>query len=99
LLTFIQTVIIPIIAIQRLDSVWKDPDTFKPERWLGDLPSSEDLQYGWSNLLAFSDGPRACIGFRLGEHFIFCSLLDTTANGRSSQAIYNYKVCFLLLTR
>ncbi|KAJ3575313.1 hypothetical protein NP233_g1184 [Leucocoprinus birnbaumii] len=83
-----QTVIIPIIAIQRLDSVWKDPDTFRPERWLEQLPPSDDLPSGWSNLLAFSDGPRTCIGIRLAiynyktmisamiQHFRF---LDTGA--------------------
>jgi hypothetical protein len=92
-------VIIPIIAIQRLDSVWSDPDSFKPERWLEDLPSSEKLQYGWSSLLAFSDGPRACIGFRLGEPSAYCVLFDTQVEERYSKAIYNYKVSQLLLVR
>ncbi|KAG5725376.1 hypothetical protein E4T56_gene6739 [Termitomyces sp. T112] len=60
-----QTVIIPIISIHRQDSVWDDPDDFQPERWLKPLPSQEKLSSGWSNLLAFSDGPRSCIGARL----------------------------------
>ncbi|KAI0922392.1 hypothetical protein AcV7_005936 [Taiwanofungus camphoratus] len=60
-----QTVLIPIIAIHRLDSVWKDGDTFRPERWLGDLPPNEQLCSGWANTLSFSDGPRNCIGMRL----------------------------------
>ncbi len=50
-----------------MDSIWKDPDVFRPERWLEPLPPSEDLCNGWANLLAFSDGPRKCIGLRLGK--------------------------------
>ena len=61
-----QTVLIPIIAIHRLDSVWDDADEFRPERWLEKLPPAEKLCSGWSNTLAFSDGPRNCIGSRLG---------------------------------
>jgi len=61
-----QTVLIPIISIQRLDNVWKDADKFLPERWMNnDLPSPDLLCSGWANTLAFSDGPRNCIGFRL----------------------------------
>lgn len=78
-----QTVLIPIIAIHRLDSVWTAPDDFRPDRWLDSLPPKEDLCSGWGNLLAFSDGPRNCIGFRLAifqykviltalmKHFVF----------------------------
>ncbi|KAJ7112913.1 hypothetical protein C8R44DRAFT_796894 [Mycena epipterygia] len=43
-----QTVLIPIIAIQRLDSVWKDGVTFRLERWLGDQSPA--------NILVFSNG-------------------------------------------
>ncbi|EIM81807.1 cytochrome P450 [Stereum hirsutum FP-91666 SS1] len=57
-----QTVIIPIIAIHRSVSVWGDPDVFRPERWLEQLPAQKDLVSGWSNLLSFSNGPRTCIG-------------------------------------
>lgn len=59
-----QVVLIPIIAIQRCDSIWRNPDDFSPERWLGDLPDANNLPTGWSHLLAFSDGPRSCIGMR-----------------------------------
>ncbi len=63
---YLQTVIIPIIAIHRQDDVWKDPDTFRPERWLEEMPPSDRLNTGWENILAFSDGPRNCIGTHLG---------------------------------
>ncbi|KAL0959326.1 hypothetical protein HGRIS_014587 [Hohenbuehelia grisea] len=61
-----QTVLIPIMSIHRSDAMWDNPDQFNPDRWLSELPNAEDLCSGWSNLLAFSDGPRTCIGSRLG---------------------------------
>jgi len=60
-----QTVLIPIIAIQRQDNIWGDADVFRPERWLESLPPQEDLCSGWGNMPVFSDGPRNCIGARL----------------------------------
>ncbi|PBK86383.1 cytochrome P450 [Armillaria gallica] len=60
-----QTVIIPIIAVHRQDSVWGDGDTFRPERWLESLPPQEQLCSGWGKMLAFSDGPRSCVGTHL----------------------------------
>ena len=65
--SFIQAVLIPIIAVHRMDHVWKDADEFRPERWLGDLPPREQLTSGWGNMLSFSDGPRHCPGIRLGK--------------------------------
>jgi cytochrome P450 len=64
-----QTVVIPIVAIHRLDSIWGDGNNFRPERWLEPegLPDLDQLCAGWSNLLTFSDGPRNCIEQRLGE--------------------------------
>ncbi|KAI0746369.1 cytochrome P450 [Daedaleopsis nitida] len=60
-----QVILIPIMAIHRMSHVWKDADVFRPERWLEELPATAQLCSGWSNLLAFSDGPRNCIGMRL----------------------------------
>ncbi|KAM5543816.1 hypothetical protein V8D89_002433 [Ganoderma adspersum] len=74
-----QVVVIPCIAIHRMDSVWKDADVFRPERWLDALPPSDVLCSGWSNTLAFSDGPRNCIGYRLAifqYKVILCYLLE-----------------------
>ncbi|KIK54686.1 hypothetical protein GYMLUDRAFT_77003 [Collybiopsis luxurians FD-317 M1] len=48
-----QTVIIPTMSLQRLDSIWEDGDP---------LPPQEKLCSGWSNTLAFSDRPRTCPG-------------------------------------
>ncbi|KAF8643360.1 hypothetical protein AX16_009088 [Volvariella volvacea WC 439] len=60
-----QTVVIPIFSISRESAVWGDGTTFRPERWLEPLPPQDVLTKGWSNTLAFSDGPRNCIGYRL----------------------------------
>ena len=78
-----------------MDSLWKDPDVFRPERWLSDLPPPQDLCSGWANLLAFSDGPRNCVGLRLGEYTLFkCVFYVLCANGRrtTDAAIFQYKV-------
>ena len=55
------------MSLHRQDSIWDNPDKFVPERWFGEQPSAEKLCTGWANTLAFSDGPRNCIGMRLGE--------------------------------
>ncbi|KAF9265664.1 cytochrome P450 [Marasmius fiardii PR-910] len=56
-----QTVLIPIVAIQR--SI-PDGDTFQPERWLSENPP--DMGFGgYAGMLAFSDGPRSCVGAQL----------------------------------
>ncbi|KAF5354609.1 hypothetical protein D9757_012335 [Collybiopsis confluens] len=60
-----QTIIFPIHAIGRQDSVWGDGGSYRPERWLETLPAADALPTGWSHLLAFSDGPRTCTGYRL----------------------------------
>ncbi|KAJ7618381.1 cytochrome P450, partial [Roridomyces roridus] len=70
-----QTVLIPIIAIHRQEAVWDSAEEFRPERWLMGLPPKEKLVAGWSHTLAFSDGPRNCIGFRLGQSVILTSLM------------------------
>jgi len=63
-----QLIQIATISVNRVDAVWKDGRTFRPERWIepGGLPPREEMmQGGWSNLLTFSAGPRQCIGYRL----------------------------------
>ena len=61
--------VIPFICSNRLNLVWGDGDTFRPERWLDEksLPPKDQMTQGWSNLVTFSEGPRLCIGVRLGE--------------------------------
>ncbi|GJE90539.1 cytochrome P450 [Phanerochaete sordida] len=61
-----QVVLVPILSIQRMDSVYKEGQMFNPERWLdGSVLESERQYSGWGHMLVFSDGPRNCIGYRL----------------------------------
>ncbi|EPQ51541.1 cytochrome P450 [Gloeophyllum trabeum ATCC 11539] len=73
-----QIVYTPHLSIQRMEGIWKDGDSFKPERWVepGGLPPREQLPTGWSNLLTFNAGPRLCLGYRLGKCFILFSLIS-----------------------
>ena len=55
--------------MQTNPAVWgADAREFRPERWItpGGVPAPKDLPHGWSGLVAFCDGPRMCIGYRLG---------------------------------
>ncbi|XP_071103072.1 cytochrome P450 3A14-like [Haliotis cracherodii] len=52
-----QTVLIPTFALQRDPRLFKDPDSFKPER--------HDEKSNPLSFLAFGHGPRKCIGMRL----------------------------------
>ena len=70
-----QVIHIPSRTVNRLACVWgPDAEVFVPERWLDSdparLPNPADLTNGWSGIFAFSGGPRACVGFRLGK-FIY----------------------------
>lgn len=62
-----QIIQLPYVAINRL--AWADGHVFNPNRWLeAELqPESSKLPRGWGGTLAFGDGPRNCVGFRLGE--------------------------------
>jgi cytochrome P450 len=50
-------------ALQRSSLVWKDPRTFRPERWLQD--DGKHLQSNLPGLFAFSSGPLGCPGKQL----------------------------------
>lgn len=44
---------------------FKDPDSFVPERWLGDPRYADDRRDAWQ---PFSYGPRNCIGQNMAWH-------------------------------
>ncbi|XP_046574876.1 cytochrome P450 3A8-like [Haliotis rubra] len=54
-----QIVLIPTFALHRDPRLFKDPDSFKPER--------HDEKYNPLTFLAFGYGPRKCIGMRLAQ--------------------------------
>ena len=70
-------------AMQTDARYWKDPETFKPERWVGDKTGG-DMSGGLA-YMPFGQGPRMCIGIKLARkphstlstlsHFIFWPLL------------------------
>lgn len=79
-----------------MDSIWGDAMVFRPERWLEPLPPQDILLRGWGNTLAFSDGPRNCIGYRLGA----CCLIDgCTLIDDSMAAIFQFKVILATVIR
>jgi len=55
--------LIPIHLLHRHPNYWKDPEEFRPERWLGkEHPSSHKHAF-----MPFSNGPRNCIGYFFAE--------------------------------
>ncbi|KAL0064343.1 hypothetical protein AAF712_008789 [Marasmius tenuissimus] len=60
-----QSVIIPILAINKDKSLWgEDAEEFRPERW-ENLPEAVKSVPGiWGNMMTFLGGPHACIGWR-----------------------------------
>ncbi|KAF9068335.1 cytochrome P450 [Rhodocollybia butyracea] len=64
---------IPWTLLNVNKQVWgNNGDEFVPERWTkptkpGGIPSPDKVPHGpWAGVSSFSDGPRSCIGFRLG---------------------------------
>jgi len=63
---------VPFMTMNTNPVVWgPEAGIFNPERWLvpGGIPAPSDLPSGWSGLTTFCDGPRNCIGWRLGGFF------------------------------
>lgn len=52
----------PAYTIQHDPSIWGDPESFRPERWLDPSSNTSELR---KYLLTFGMGPRACIGKNL----------------------------------
>lgn len=52
-------------AMQHDERYWKDPEAFKPERWIGDKTGG-DMSNGMA-YMPFGMGPRMCIGIKLAR--------------------------------
>lgn len=77
------TVMIPFSALHRSPTIWgPDALVFRPDRWLGSGPGplAAAIPGVFSNLLAFSGGPRSCIGWRFSllETKVFLHVLVTS---------------------
>ncbi|KAF8894814.1 cytochrome P450 [Infundibulicybe gibba] len=60
-----QTIIIPILAMNRAKSIWgEDSHEFRPERWASVPEAASTIPGIWGNMLTFLGGPRACIGYK-----------------------------------
>ncbi len=71
-LTELQTIVgESFVYVHRSPAVFSDPDTFIPNRWLG-----EDSKTLEASLCTFSKGPRNCIGVNLA----YCELSFLIAN-------------------
>ncbi|KAG0597782.1 hypothetical protein M758_12G020200 [Ceratodon purpureus] len=75
------TIIVNAAAIARNPSIWEDPLTFKPERFLEGSPSANtDVQGNNFELLPFGSGRRQCAGIGLGlsmTHILTATLLQS----------------------
>jgi hypothetical protein len=91
-----QAIQLPYVAINRLG--WADGDVFHPGRWLDEKtqPAPGQLPRGWSGTLAFGDGPRNCVGFRLGMFSVYANI-----DSRTDQpaALFETKVILTSLIR
>ncbi|KAF5370377.1 hypothetical protein D9758_006897 [Tetrapyrgos nigripes] len=90
-----QIIVLPIIAINRLDAIWGDGLAFRPERWLEPLPNQSLLPHGYGNTLTFSEGPRNCVGFRLGIFQLKAVLYTFIKNLKfeDTGAVLGHKMC------
>ncbi|TFK60962.1 cytochrome P450 [Pluteus cervinus] len=60
-----QTIMIPILAMNRATWIWGDDAAeFRPERWESVPEAATVIPGVWGNMLSFLGGPRACIGYR-----------------------------------
>ena len=94
-----QVIHIPSRTVNRLSCVWgPDADQFDPARWLDParMPASGDLTNGWAGIFSFSEGPRTCVGYRLGECCSCCGseprtnvMFPPDATQRSSRSRYS----------
>lgn len=63
-----------IHAVNHDPALWKDPDVFRPERFLDPSTGKLNLE-GQPPLLSFGLGPRTCPGEKLGQMDIFYVLV------------------------
>lgn len=71
-------IMIPIKQICRNPEFFKEPDTFKPERFLADQQSTEKVNP--FAFIPFSAGPRNCVGQKFAIYEVKCVLSKILRN-------------------
>lgn len=64
------SIIISLLGLHRDEEHFPDPLKFDPSRYL-----EENMNYNQSAYLPFGDGPRACIGIRMGRNVVKTALI------------------------
>lgn len=85
---------IPTIAVNNNTRMWgPDAHKFDPYRWLepGRLPASSSVTGGINGLFNFIEGPRLCVGYRLGDYAFRSFLYWGALTMNSVQAIFEVK--------
>lgn len=93
---------IPFTGLNVNPTIWgPDSRIFRPERWIepGGVKSASQLPHGWGNISTFCDGPRSCIGYRLGMTFLKRLGSGTDGQTLASIAIAELKVILATLIR
>ncbi|XP_074025952.1 probable cytochrome P450 6a13 isoform X2 [Leptinotarsa decemlineata] len=70
------SLIIPVYSIQRDPDIYPDPEQFDPERFTSENKSKRHP----CSFLSFGDGPRYCIGIRMGKLQIKIGLAEILKN-------------------
>ncbi len=81
-------------------AIWgSDAARFRPERWLepNGIPSSGLPRGPFSNIATFADGPRSCIGWRLGN--VIWHLGARTVQLIDSVAVMQIKIILAVLIK
>lgn len=68
---------------------------FDPTRWL-EARDPATLPHGWSGLLTFCDGPRNCLGWRLGVYISLCIFYMSNS---MCAAVLEFKIILATLIR
>lgn len=76
-------ILLPVYSLHRNESLWDEPSTYRPERFLGYKPPR-------GQFIPFGDGPRVCIGAQYAETEIMvlmASLLREIAFGMTDAPV------------
>ncbi|KAI0316033.1 cytochrome P450 [Amylostereum chailletii] len=82
------TIYMPILLMNKSKEIWgEDAHEFKPERWQNPPEAATSIAGVWSNILTFSGGPRACIGYRF-------SIIETKAIVYTLVRTFRFELAF-----